>query len=224
VGARADEGGGGRADSSAHRPRRPRGRGAARGHPGDDLLEEIRQRASGGERVLVTTLTKRMAEDLTEYTPRWGFKGPLPPRDIDAIERMEIIREPAQGRLRRADRINLLREGLDIPEVSLVAILDADKEGFLRSWVSLIQTIGRASRNLKGKVLMYPTLAPTLSRGPSPRRTGAGSCRPPTTRSTGSPRAASERTSTSWPPSPRQTTSPFRWPPRGRTSTSPKTR
>jgi excinuclease ABC subunit B len=121
----------------------------------DDLLEEIRQRVARRERVLVTTLTKRMAEDLTDYLAEMGVKVRYLHSDIDALERVEILRG-----LRLADfdvlvGINLLREGLDLPEVSLVAILDADKEGFLRSETSLIQTIGRAARNVDGKVLMY---------------------------------------------------------------------
>jgi excinuclease ABC subunit B len=128
----------------------------------DDLLEEIRMRAAAGERVLVTTLTKRMAEDLTEYYSEVGVKVRYLHSDIDALERSEIIRDLRKGLFDVLVGINLLREGLDIPEVSLVAILDADKEGFLRSSVSLIQTIGRAARNLNGKVLMYAE-APTGS-------------------------------------------------------------
>jgi excinuclease ABC subunit B len=125
------------------------------GNQVDDLLEEIRIRAKAGERVLVTTLTKRMAEDLTEYYADVGVKVRYLHSDIDAIERTAIIRDLRKGVFDVLVGINLLREGLDIPEVSLVAILDADKEGFLRSHVSLIQTIGRAARNLKGRVIMY---------------------------------------------------------------------
>jgi excinuclease ABC subunit B len=125
------------------------------GNQVDDLLEEIRVRAKAGERVLVTTLTKRMAEDLTEYYADVGVKVRYLHSDIDAIERTAIIRDLRKGVFDVLVGINLLREGLDIPEVSLVAILDADKEGFLRSHVSLIQTIGRAARNLKGRVIMY---------------------------------------------------------------------
>src|SRR5215471_2808377 len=125
------------------------------GNQVDDLLEEIRKRAAGKERVLVTTLTKRMAEDLTEYYADVGVKVRYLHSDIDALERTMIIRDLRRGEFDALVGINLLREGLDIPEVSLVAILDADKEGFLRSHVSLIQTIGRAARNLKGKVIMY---------------------------------------------------------------------
>jgi excinuclease ABC subunit B len=121
----------------------------------DDLLEEVRKRVATQERVLVTTLTKRMAEDLTEYFTDVGVKVRYLHSDIDAIERTAIIRDLRKGVFDVLVGINLLREGLDIPEVSLVAILDADKEGFLRSHVSLIQTIGRAARNLKGHVIMY---------------------------------------------------------------------
>src|SRR5215467_2682773 len=125
------------------------------GNQVDDLLDEIRKRAAANERVLVTTLTKRMAEDLTEFYADVGVKVRYLHSDIDALERTMIIRDLRRGEFDVLIGINLLREGLDIPEVSLVAILDADKEGFLRSHVSLIQTIGRASRNLKGKVIMY---------------------------------------------------------------------
>ncbi|MCY1045402.1 excinuclease ABC subunit UvrB [Corallococcus sp. bb12-1] len=125
------------------------------GNQVDDLLEEVRVRVSRKERVLVTTLTKRMAEDLTEYYNDVGVKVRYLHSDIDAIQRMAIIRDLRRGEFDVLVGINLLREGLDIPEVSLVAILDADKEGFLRSHVSLIQTIGRAARNLNGRVIMY---------------------------------------------------------------------
>ncbi|MFP2958295.1 excinuclease ABC subunit UvrB [Myxococcus sp. 1LA] len=125
------------------------------GNQVDDLLEEVRQRVSRSERVLVTTLTKRMAEDLTEYFADVGVRVRYLHSDIDAIERMAIIRDLRKGEFDVLVGINLLREGLDIPEVSLVAILDADKEGFLRSHVSLIQTIGRAARNVNGRVIMY---------------------------------------------------------------------
>jgi excinuclease ABC subunit B len=125
------------------------------GNQVDDLLEEIRKCAAVNERVLVTTLTKRMAEDLTEYYADVGVRVRYLHSDIDALERTMIIRDLRRGEFDVLVGINLLREGLDIPEVSLVAILDADKEGFLRSHISLIQTIGRASRNLKGKVIMY---------------------------------------------------------------------
>ena len=121
----------------------------------DDLMGEIRKRAEVGERVLVTTLTKKMAEDLTDYLESNGIKVRYIHFNIDTIERMEIIRDLRMGVFDVLVGINLLREGLDIPEVSLVAILDADKEGFLRAERSLIQTIGRAARNAKGKVIMY---------------------------------------------------------------------
>ena len=121
----------------------------------DDLLAEIREREKLGERVLVTTLTKRMAEDLTDYLLQVGVRVRYMHSDIDAIERMEIIRDLRLGRFDVLVGINLLREGLDLPEVSLVAILDADKEGFLRDERSLIQTIGRAARNVRGKAIMY---------------------------------------------------------------------
>ncbi|MBC3937362.1 excinuclease ABC subunit UvrB [Anaerotruncus massiliensis (ex Liu et al. 2021)] len=121
----------------------------------DDLLSEINQRAQKGERVLVTTLTKKMAEDLTAYMENMGVRIRYMHHDIDTIERMEIIRDLRLGEFDVLVGINLLREGLDIPEVSLVAILDADKEGFLRSETSLVQTVGRAARNSEGRVIMY---------------------------------------------------------------------
>ena len=121
----------------------------------DDLISEINERTAKKQRVLVTTLTKKMAEDLTEYLITAGIKVRYMHHDIDTVERMEIIRDLRLGEFDVLVGINLLREGLDIPEVSLVAILDADKEGFLRSERSLIQTIGRAARNAEGKVIMY---------------------------------------------------------------------
>ena len=121
----------------------------------DDLLSEIRIRAAKDERVLVTTLTKRMAEDLTEYLTEHDVKVRYLHSDIDTVERVEIIRDLRLGEFDVLVGINLLREGLDMPEVSLVAILDADKEGFLRSERSLIQTIGRAARNIRGKAILY---------------------------------------------------------------------
>ncbi len=124
-------------------------------HQVDDLLAEIRERTAKGDRVLVTTLTKRMAEDLTEYYREIGVKVKYLHSDIDTLERIQIIRDLRRGEFDVLVGINLLREGLDIPEVSLVGILDADKEGFLRSARSLIQTIGRAARNLHGRVLLY---------------------------------------------------------------------
>lgn len=121
----------------------------------DDLISEINLRTAKNQRVLVTTLTKKMAEDLTEYFTTMGIKVRYMHHDIDTVERMEIIRDLRLGEFDVLVGINLLREGLDIPEVSLVAILDADKEGFLRSDRSLIQTIGRAARNAEGEVIMY---------------------------------------------------------------------
>jgi excinuclease ABC subunit B len=121
----------------------------------DDLLSEINQRAAAGDRVLVTTLTKRMAEDLTEYLTEHGVRVRYLHSDIDTVERVEIIRDLRLGTFDVLVGINLLREGLDMPEVSLVAILDADKEGFLRSESALIQTIGRAARNVNGKAILY---------------------------------------------------------------------
>jgi excinuclease ABC subunit B len=121
----------------------------------DDLLDEIRQCTARKERVLVTTLTKRMAEDLTEYYTDLGIAVRYLHSDISTLERMEIIQDLRIGKFDVLVGINLLREGLDIPEVSLVAILDADKEGFLRSVRSLIQTFGRAARNVHGKVILY---------------------------------------------------------------------
>jgi len=124
----------------------------------DDLLSEIRLRSQAGERVLVTTLTKRMAEDLTEYLDEHGVKVRYLHSDIETVERSEIVRDLRLGKFDVIVGINLLREGLDMPEVSLVAILDADKEGFLRSEGSLIQTIGRAARNVRGKAILYADL------------------------------------------------------------------
>jgi excinuclease ABC subunit B len=121
----------------------------------DDLLTEIHERVAIGDRVLVTTLTKRMAENLTEYLEEHGVRVRYLHSDIETVERVEIIRDLRLGRFDVLVGINLLREGLDMPEVSLVAILDADKEGYLRSAGSLIQTIGRAARNLRGKAILY---------------------------------------------------------------------
>jgi len=121
----------------------------------DDLIEEIRKRAEAGQRVLVTTLTKKMAEDLTDYLLEMGIRVRYLHSEVDTIQRIEIVRDLRLGEFDVLVGINLLREGLDLPEVSLVAILDADKEGFLRSETSLIQTIGRAARNVDGTVIMY---------------------------------------------------------------------
>ena len=121
----------------------------------DDLLDEVRKVAAAGLRTLVTTLTKRMAEDLTEYMHEQGIRVRYMHSDIDTMERIEILRDLRLGAFDVLVGINLLREGLDIPECGLVAILDADKEGFLRSETSLIQTIGRAARNVEGRVILY---------------------------------------------------------------------
>ena len=130
----------------------------------DDLLEEVRQRVDKDERVLVTTLTKRMAEDLTTYLAERGVRVEYLHSDVDTLRRVELLRELRQGRFDVLVGINLLREGLDLPEVSLVSILDADKEGFLRSTRSLIQTIGRAARNVSGEVHMYAdTTTPAMA-------------------------------------------------------------
>jgi excinuclease ABC subunit B len=124
-------------------------------HQVDDVLQEIHDRVKVGERVLITTLTKRMAEQLTDYLSDNGVKVRYLHSDVDTVERVEIIRDLRLGVFDVLVGINLLREGLDIPEVSLVAILDADKEGFLRAERSLIQTIGRAARHLSGKAILY---------------------------------------------------------------------
>ncbi|MEY2678774.1 MAG: hypothetical protein RLZ00_1466, partial [Pseudomonadota bacterium] len=124
-------------------------------HQVDDVLQEIRIRVDKNERVLITTLTKRMAEQLTDYLTDNGVKVRYVHSDVDTVERVEILRDLRLGAFDVLVGINLLREGIDLPEVSLVAILDADKEGFLRSERSLIQTIGRAARNLNGKAILY---------------------------------------------------------------------
>src|SRR5213596_3270420 len=121
----------------------------------DDLLNEIRRREEAGERVLVTTLTKKMAEDLTDYLLESGVRARYLHSEVDTLDRIQIIRELRLGEYDVLVGVNLLREGLDLPEVSLVAILDADKEGFLRGKTALIQTIGRAARHINGRVLMY---------------------------------------------------------------------
>ena len=129
----------------------------------DHLMEEIRERIRRGERTLVTTLTKRMAEDLTAYLTEAGIRTRYMHHDIGTIQRMEIIRDLRLGEFDVLVGINLLREGLDLPEVSLIAVLDADKEGFLRSETALIQTIGRAARNAQGTVILYAdTITPSM--------------------------------------------------------------
>ena len=124
-------------------------------HQVDDLMDEIRKRAEKNERILVTTLTKKMAEDLTEYLLENGIRVRYLHSEVETLERIAILRDLRKGEFDVLVGINLLREGLDLPEVSLVGILDADKEGYLRSGTSLIQTIGRAARNVEGKVIMY---------------------------------------------------------------------
>ena len=137
----------------------------------DDLMHEVRVRAERGERALVTTLTKRMAEDLTDYLGEHGIRVQYLHSEVDTLRRVELLRELRAGVFDVLVGINLLREGLDLPEVSLVAILDADKEGFLRSETSLIQTIGRAARNVSGEVHMYAdAVTPSMHRR-STRRT-----------------------------------------------------
>ncbi|MGZ4270823.1 MAG: helicase-related protein, partial [Solirubrobacteraceae bacterium] len=121
----------------------------------DDLMNEVRERVDINERVLVTTLTKKMSEDLTDYLLEMGFKVRYLHSEVDTLERIQIIRDLRLGEYDVLVGVNLLREGLDLPEVTLVAILDADKEGFLRGETSLIQTIGRAARNTEGTVVMY---------------------------------------------------------------------
>ena len=129
----------------------------------DDLIAEIKAREAKNQRVLVTTLTKRMAEDLTDYLTQQNIKVKYMHHDIDTIQRMTLLRDLRLGEFQVLVGINLLREGLDLPEVSLVAVLDADKEGFLRSETSLIQTIGRAARNAEGKVILYgETVTPSM--------------------------------------------------------------
>ena len=129
----------------------------------DDLIGEVNKETAAGHKVLVTTLTKKMAEDLTDYFTEQGIKVKYMHHEVDTFERMEIIKDLRLGTIDVVVGINLLREGLDLPEVSLVAILDADKEGFLRSETSLIQTIGRAARNAEGLVILYAdTVTPSM--------------------------------------------------------------
>ena len=131
----------------------------------EDLLGEINERVERGERTLITTLTKKMAEDLTDFLSEHGVKVKYMHHEVDTFERMELIKDLRTGAIDVIVGINLLREGLDLPEVTLVAILDADKEGFLRSETSLIQTIGRAARNAQGMVIMYAdTVTPSMER------------------------------------------------------------
>jgi excinuclease ABC subunit B len=162
----------------------------------DDLLFAVRERAKRNERTLVTTLTKKMAEDLTEYLAEQGVRVRYMHSDIDAVERQVIIRDLRLGHFDVLVGINLLREGLDLPEVSLVAILDADKTGFLRSERSLIQTIGRAARNVGGEVILYADSVSDAMRAAideTDRRRERSSS--PTTPSTASPRRPSSSAS-----------------------------
>ena len=168
----------------------------------DDLMNEIRTRVDRNERVLVTTLTKKMSEDLTDYLLEMGFRVRYLHSEIDTLERIQIIRELRLGEYDVLVGVNLLREGLDLPEVSLVAILDADKEGFLRGETSLIQTIGRAARNIDGKVLMYADKETDGdARGDRRDRPPARDPASPTTRSTASRRRRSSRASRTSPSS-----------------------
>jgi excinuclease ABC subunit B len=167
----------------------------------DDLLEEIRKRAAGATRVLVTTLTKKMAEDLTDYLLEMGVRARYLHSEIDTLERVQILRELRLGEFDVLVGINLLREGLDLPEVSLVAILDADKEGFLRSETSLIQIIGRAARNVAGQVVMYADQVTDSMQRAINETNRRRRCRWSTTRSTASiprPCASGSPTSSNW--------------------------
>ena len=168
----------------------------------DDLMNEVRVRVDRNERVLVTTLTKKMSEDLTDYLLEMGFRVRYLHSEVDTLERIQIIRDLRLGEYDVLVGVNLLREGLDLPEVSLVAILDADKEGFLRGETSLIQTIGRAARNVDGTVLMYADKQHRRdARRRSTRPTAAARSRSPTTRSTASPPRRSSRASATSPSS-----------------------
>ena len=167
----------------------------------DDLMNEIRTRVDRDERTLVTTLTKKMSEDLTDYLLEMGFRVRYLHSEIDTLERIQIIRELRLGEYDVLVGVNLLREGLDLPEVSLVAILDADKEGFLRGETSLIQTIGRAARNVEGKVLMYADKETAAMRAAIDETDRRRAIQVPTTRSTGSRRRRSSRASPTSPSS-----------------------
>ncbi len=159
-------------------------------------MTEIHARAERDERVLVTTLTKKMAEDLTDYLLENGVRVRYLHSEVDTLRRVELLRELRLGEYDVLVGINLLREGLDLPEVSLVSILDADKEGFLRSERSLIQTIGRAARNVSGQVHMYADSITRVDAAPRSRRpTGDARSRSPTTRRRGSTRNRSARRS-----------------------------
>ena len=161
----------------------------------DDLIENVNDRVTKGDRVLVTTLTKKMAEDLTDYLLEQGLRVRYLHSNIDTIQRIEILRALRLGEFDVLVGINLLREGLDLPEVSLVAILDADKEGFLRSETSLIQTIGRAARNVDGQVVMYADRITDSMKRAIDLTNRRRERRSPTTPSTGSTRRRSARRS-----------------------------
>ena len=150
----------------------------------DDLLGEIRKRVAAGQRVLVTTLTKRMSEDLAEYYSEVGVRCRYLHSEIDTLERIRILRDLRRGEFDVLIGINLLREGLDLPEVSLVAILDADKEGFLRSAGALIQTIGRAARHVEGHAVLYADVMTDSMRKALEETGGGGGCRWSTTSGT----------------------------------------
>ena len=176
----------------------------------DDLMNEVRRRAEAEERTLVTTLTKKMAEDLTAYLLEHGFRVRYLHSEIDTLERIQIVRDLRLGEYDVLVGVNLLREGLDLPEVSLVAILDADKEGFLRGETSLIQTIGRAARNVRGTVLMYADRETQAMRAAIRRPTAGARSSSPTTASTGSRRRRSRRGSPRSPSSWRWSRAPRR--------------
>ena len=186
---------GGRAAGAPDRTGRSGGGGAPGRHAGRRRAVGDQEAASrAGERVLITTLTKRMAEDLTEYLNEHGVRVRYLHADIETVERIEIIRDLRLGKFDVLVGINLLREGLDMPEVALVAILDADKEGFLRSDNSLIQTIGRAARNINGRAILYADrITGSMQRAIEETDRRRERSRSSTTSSTASPRAASSR-------------------------------
>ena len=183
----------------------------------DDVIAEVRDTAKAGYRSLITVLTKKMAEDLTEYMHEQGLRVRYMHSDVDTMERIEIIRDLRLGAFDALVGINLLREGLDIPECGLVAILDADKEGFLRSETSLIQTIGRAARNVDGKVILYADrITGSMERAIAETAAAAKSRRPTTSNTASRPRASRAPSRRSSPPPMRRTASPSR-------SASPRT-